>query len=294
MGAARSAAEGADIEPFSTLFRRPNNAKSRLRADGRAGAFARRGTERRRHSTAQLTRNFANRRQMRRGPRGNPSLTAATCTLDHVREVEGLHEQQRSALPAFQQQEFLDPFRAERFANRRQMDRDPRLKFWLMFATVEGGEGARSASYIVVYTLPCGRWLAHISLPRLKLCRAIQELAHDLRRPLKDRSGSEATYQRPASEDSIGIAILPLFSLLVPPSHPLLPPFFPSSVTLVLHPATLFEPPAPLATPSTLVSTSLNISQPLGADVTLSAFEGASLRGVISRALPFDALRPFP
>ncbi|KAL1684620.1 hypothetical protein GGG16DRAFT_119622 [Schizophyllum commune] len=168
MGAARSAAEGADIEPFSTLFRRPKNAKLRLRADGRAGAFARRGTERRRHSTAQLTRNFANRRQMRRGPRGSPSLTAATCTLDHVREVEGLREQQRRALPAFQQQGFLDPFRAERFANRRQMDRGPRLKFWLMFATVEGGEGAAlRAAYIVVYTPPCGRWLAHISL-RLK------------------------------------------------------------------------------------------------------------------------------
>ncbi|KAL1703491.1 hypothetical protein EV121DRAFT_292313 [Schizophyllum commune] len=48
---------------------------------------------------------------MRRGPRGNPSLTAATCTYDHVREVEGLRDQQRGALPGFRQQGFLNPFR---------------------------------------------------------------------------------------------------------------------------------------------------------------------------------------
>ena len=48
------------------------------------------------------------------------------------------------------------------------MDRGPRLKFSLMFATIEGGEGAAlRAAYIVVYTPPCGRWLAHISLVSL-------------------------------------------------------------------------------------------------------------------------------
>ncbi|KAL1717734.1 hypothetical protein EV715DRAFT_292037 [Schizophyllum commune] len=53
------------------------------------------------------------------------------------------------------------------------------------------------------------------------------------------------------------IAILPLFSLSSP-----------SFATLVIHSPTFFEPHAPLATPSILVSSSLNISQPLGADIT--------------------------
>ncbi|KAL1711269.1 hypothetical protein EV715DRAFT_298362 [Schizophyllum commune] len=52
------------------------------------------------------------------------------------------------------------------------------------------------------------------------------------------------------------------------PPSPLPAPSFPSSATLTLLSATLFEPPAPLATPSILVSTSLNISQALGAEIT--------------------------
>ncbi|KAL1711372.1 hypothetical protein EV715DRAFT_182091, partial [Schizophyllum commune] len=48
---------------------------------------------------------------LRRGPRGNPSLTAATCTLDHIREVGCLRDQQRGALlPSENRCGFLDPF----------------------------------------------------------------------------------------------------------------------------------------------------------------------------------------
>ncbi|KAL1724785.1 hypothetical protein EV714DRAFT_278218 [Schizophyllum commune] len=75
---------------------------------------------------------------------------------------------------------------------------------------------------------------------------AIQKLILDLQRFLKGLSGSEATYRRPASEGKS----------------------FPSSATLTLLSETLFEPPAPLATLSILVSTSLNISQALGAEIT--------------------------
>ncbi|KAL1657594.1 hypothetical protein GGF50DRAFT_121704 [Schizophyllum commune] len=50
MGAARSAAEGADTELKAATVE--------VDADGRSTVFARRGAERRRHSTAQLTSKF--------------------------------------------------------------------------------------------------------------------------------------------------------------------------------------------------------------------------------------------
>ncbi|KAL1661960.1 hypothetical protein GGF50DRAFT_117449 [Schizophyllum commune] len=50
------------------------------------------------------------------------------------------------------------------------------------------------------------------------------------------------------------------------PRAPLSP--FSSSATLALRPATLFEPPTPLATPSILVSIDFTISRALGADIT--------------------------
>ncbi|KAL1749762.1 hypothetical protein FB107DRAFT_280348 [Schizophyllum commune] len=96
-----------------------------------------------------------------------------------------------------------------------------------------------------------------------------------LRRPTP--LGDEYTYRRPPSED--------------PSSSPSPPPSALDCATLlVLTFSPLLELAAPPATPSILVSTSLNISQPLGADITHSPFEGASLRGVIARALPFDSL----
>ncbi|KAL1697943.1 hypothetical protein EV121DRAFT_297738 [Schizophyllum commune] len=179
-----------------------NAATVEVDADGRSRVFARRGAERRRHSTAKLTRNFANRRQLRRGPRGNPSLTAATWTLDHIREVEGLRDQQRGAL------------------------------------------------------LPSGSRRLYLLPSSLDSRCAIQKLILDLQRLLKGLSGSEAMYQRPASEDSTEIANTPPFSSFL------------SSETLTLLHATLFEPPAPLANPSILVSTDFNISQALGAEIT--------------------------
>ncbi|KAL1711309.1 hypothetical protein EV715DRAFT_298294 [Schizophyllum commune] len=111
-------------EPFSAPLQKPkkceidvNCAKWRLMPTGGLGSLARRGAERRRHSTAQLMRNFANRRQLRRGPRGNPSLTAATCTLDHIREVEGRRDQQRGALLPSGNRDFLTPSKTEKYAN---------------------------------------------------------------------------------------------------------------------------------------------------------------------------------
>ncbi|KAL1671208.1 hypothetical protein EV122DRAFT_285199 [Schizophyllum commune] len=271
MGAARSAAEGADTEPFSALFRGPKNAKSVANAPRVFGA---RGAERRRHSSAHLTRNFANRRQLRRGPRGNPSLTAATCTLDHIREVEGLRDQQRGALLPSGNRDFLTPSKTEKSANRRQMDRGPRLKSSLMFATDEGGEGGGAKRRLHrriadVALCPASdsmrcppraspQWNRNAASRASEQSRlyllpssldprcAIQELILDLQRFLKGLSGSEATYRRPASEGKS----------------------FTSSATLTLLSATLFEPLAPLATPSILVSTSLNISQALGAEIT--------------------------
>ncbi|KAL1724684.1 hypothetical protein EV714DRAFT_278345 [Schizophyllum commune] len=80
---------------------------------------------------------------------------------------------------------------------------------------------------------------------------AIQKLILDLQRLLKGLSGSAATYRRPGD---------------VSPSAER--GSFPSSATLTLLSATLFEPPAPLATPSILVSTDFNISQALGAEIT--------------------------
>ncbi|KAL1684394.1 hypothetical protein GGG16DRAFT_119867 [Schizophyllum commune] len=53
--------------------------------------------------------------------------------------------------------DFVTPSKTEKSANRRQMDRGPRLKFSLMLATVGGGEGAaRSATYNSVSALPRG------------------------------------------------------------------------------------------------------------------------------------------
>ncbi|KAL1711371.1 hypothetical protein EV715DRAFT_298195 [Schizophyllum commune] len=102
---------------------------------------------------------------------------------------------------------------------------------------------------------------------------AIQKLILDLQRLLKGLSGSAATYRRPASEgksqrdrDSASLPVSPPHSRPFPTA--LGDESFPSSATLTLLSATLFEPPAPLATPSILVSTSLNVSQPLGADIT--------------------------
>ncbi|KAL1724760.1 hypothetical protein EV714DRAFT_278248 [Schizophyllum commune] len=46
---------------------------------------------------------------MRRGPCGIPSLKAATCTLDRIREVEGLRDQQCGAPLGLWQQGSLDP-----------------------------------------------------------------------------------------------------------------------------------------------------------------------------------------
>ncbi|KAL1684488.1 hypothetical protein GGG16DRAFT_106933 [Schizophyllum commune] len=48
---------------------------------------------------------------------------------------------------------------------------------------------------------------------------------------------------------------------------------FPSPSVYIHDYATLFEPPAPLATPSILVSTYFNISRRLGADITFSSAE---------------------
>ncbi|KAL1698578.1 hypothetical protein EV121DRAFT_274342, partial [Schizophyllum commune] len=198
---------------------------------------------------AKWTRNLANRRQMRRGPRGNPSLTAATCTHDHVREVEGLRNQKRGALPGFQQQ-------TEKSANRRQMDRGPRLKFSSMSAAIEGGDSAaRSVAYNAISELPLGRRpstplsnaLRMLSVPPVKRSAVrIMRCLDAMQGPFAgsgtspssqaiprttaaqqrsqatstDQSDSEATYRRPASEDPHDIAISPPLSLLDPPSRP--------------------------------------------------------------------------
>ncbi|KAL1749529.1 hypothetical protein FB107DRAFT_252770 [Schizophyllum commune] len=64
-------------------------------------------------------------------------------------------------------------------------------------------------SFQVLY---CSHERANEGSPCLKLCRASQELIHDLQRLLQDLSGSEATYRRPASEELTDITIPPPFS----------------------------------------------------------------------------------
>ncbi|KAL1724941.1 hypothetical protein EV714DRAFT_278010 [Schizophyllum commune] len=151
----------------------------------------------------------------------------------------------------------------EILANRRQMRRGPRPTLSLIAATVERGMGAARSAAEGADTEPFSA-----PLQRPKKCEIDVNCA-------EVRAGDEYTYRRPPSEDPS-------------PSPP--PSALDCATLLVLTFSPLFELAAPPATPSILVSTSLNISQPLGADITHSPFEGASLRGVIARALPFDTL----
>ncbi|KAL1698032.1 hypothetical protein EV121DRAFT_274707 [Schizophyllum commune] len=109
--------------------------------------------------------------------------------------------------------------------------------------------------------LPMRAW----AQPCLDLFCATQEPTHDLKRLFHDESGSEATYRRPASEDCPEIASL-LVAFRRPASS--FPPPLTEAMTYISDSVTLFEPPAPLTTPSILVSTDFNIPQPLGAEIT--------------------------
>ncbi|KAL1698130.1 hypothetical protein EV121DRAFT_274636 [Schizophyllum commune] len=165
----------------------------------------------------------------------------------------------------------------------------PRPASSLIAATVEramgaarsAAEGADTARAIFCALSKAKKY--EIGAKCAKLCLkprlALQELTLDLQRPSQDRSGSEATYQRPASEDLTDIAIPPAFSLplaasrtpFVPPlgdeytyrrppsedpySSPLLPPF----ATLSSSPR--LPPPPPFSSPP-----NFNTPRGLGAD----------------------------
>ncbi|KAL1687150.1 hypothetical protein GGG16DRAFT_105240 [Schizophyllum commune] len=196
-----------------------------------------------------------NRWQMRQGPRRCPSLNAATVEVDadersrvfarrgaerrrhSTAQVEGLRDQQRGALLPSGNRDFSTPSKTKKSANPRQMDRGPRLKFSLMFETVEGGEEvARSAAYIAVSSLSRGDITRRHYSPN-RSAVLIERRLDTIQRPFASFGSS---YVSSSAERGS----------------------FPSSVMLVLHTATLSEPPAPLATPSILVPTYFNLSVP--------------------------------
>ncbi|KAL1711586.1 hypothetical protein EV715DRAFT_268466 [Schizophyllum commune] len=193
---------------------------------------ARSGAERR--CASHFLRSFEGQKmrsrcQMRQGPRQYPSLNAATAEVGGRWEGYGLCEARRGAsLPLY------------RAANRSAV---------LVQRRFDAIQRPLRASKRV----PC-----------LKLFRAPQQLNNNLRRLLQDQSDSEATYRRPATEDCTEIASLLVAFFRPASSFP--PPLgddpFPSPSIYIHDSATLFEPPAPLATPSILVSTDFNISQP--------------------------------
>ncbi|KAL1749379.1 hypothetical protein FB107DRAFT_252890, partial [Schizophyllum commune] len=149
-------------------------------------------------------------------------------------------------------------------ANRRQMDRGPRLKFSLMSATVEGGEGAaRSAAWIVVSSylvgiLPCcPNTFASLGTrsPESTIClRAFPHertsdfivLSYAAHHRTSPTISSDFYKTCPASKQRIDVPRARATSrrIFVRRARS-----FPSSATLALHSATLFEALAPLATP---------------------------------------------
>ncbi|KAL1684396.1 hypothetical protein GGG16DRAFT_106987, partial [Schizophyllum commune] len=156
--------------------------------------------------------------------------------------------------------DFVTPSKTKKSANRRQMDRVPRLKFSLMLATVGGGEGAaRSATYNSVSALPRGHGPPTLLSESKRLDAMQRRFVSFGRRCESSLSTLAAQYRTSPTISSNFYATSPPLKqrIDVPRARS-----FPSSATLALHSATLFEPPAPLATPSILVPTYSDLSVP--------------------------------
>ncbi|KAL1697793.1 hypothetical protein EV121DRAFT_274855 [Schizophyllum commune] len=151
--------------------------------------------------------------------------------------------------------------------NPRQMRRGSRLQFSLSASTIwEGERTARSAvaTALILYSILC-----------YSLLFVVLMLWHNFRKfiPTLKQQPTETAIQPPFSSH---------FSAQGAPSPATLGDEyipFPSLSKFTFDCATLFEPPASLATPSILVSTYFIISQPLGTEITF-----VSSRHRISRA----------
>ncbi|KAL1677525.1 hypothetical protein EV122DRAFT_252489, partial [Schizophyllum commune] len=243
--------------------------------DGREGWEGGGGGAKRRHVSRRLEgRKIRKSREMRRGPRGNPSLKAAT-------QGEGGGGRE-AALSTAGDAGNAKP--SSSASSSHELRKSTRLYLLprLVNIFIRRFHVATSSKSKPPISLKQRIFVCRAAISSLQMRCPLRPSPH-IGPPLIPTSpptplGVEAIYRRPPSEDPS-------------PSPP--PSALDCATLLVLNFPTLFELPAPRATPSILVSTNFNMPRGLGADAHPPNVVG--VEGILSAVplAPFlDAARP--